>query len=513
MAGNIETFTGNVKAPTADQAGSQAYETEGRHVEAAYAQAGNAIAGGIQAVGKEYEQHEEIQDTSQNSAQAASAFSDLTTKLSQTATNAASDPTNAQAHFQQFQDQMENTIQEVGQDASTTRGQEHAQRLQATLREEFTRQSMGAQSIVNGQAVKQNLETMKNNIAQAVSNNPTLLTTGLSMLSGTMEDQLKAHQLTPEEGARIRSEFTQPAMKDIGVAAFKTMAERDPAAARDALSKGQFAGMFSGEELSSLNTYANSQEKALTTAQKAAIEQTKQANTADFKAQASGVVGSMLRPDGSLSIPPGAPQAIIKLSLHPGAEPGEIKSLADMTQSILKDQAKGVKTISDPATYQSFGTKMVSGNLSAQEVYEARTQGQLSDKDTSYFIRGMDNLQRDPAKKDAEKQFNQWVTSQKLAFTTDGAFGGKDPAGYQKFNQFQQAAHDRFEQTYDSKGDWAGLLDAKNAGYLGKIAPQYMHNVKGASLPPPVHVSTIDDAMKLKPGTQFIGADGILRTR
>ncbi len=510
---NIKTFDNDVRAPTADQAGSQAFETEGRHVEASYAQAGNAIGRGIGEVGKVVEQHEEIQDTSANSVQASAAFANLSTKLSQAASDAAADPENAQKHFQDFSAAMESTIGDIGNNAVTDHGQEHAQRLQSTLREEFTRQSIGAQSIVSGQIVKNNLTTMKNNIAQAVSNNPTLLGTGIAMLQGTMEDQLKSHNLRPEEAASVRNEFTAPAVKDLSIAAFQTMAQRDPAAAREALSKGQFAGAFSGQEIGTLTSYANAQEKALAAKDKAQIELTKQANTADFKAQSSALVGSMIRPDGGLTIPPGAPQAIIKLSLHPGAEPGEIKSLAEMTQSILKDQAKGVKIVSDPQVYQSFGTKLVQGNLTEQEVYDARVQGNLSDKDTSFYLRGIHSLAQDPARKEAEKQFNAWANSQKPAFTkASGLLGLADPHGAEKFNQFSQAAHAQFEQLYNSKGDWQGALNAKNSGYLGKIAPQYMQNVKGASLPPPPRFTNDAEADKgvaaLKSGQPFIGPDG-----
>lgn len=511
---NIKTYENDVRPAQGDQTGSSAYEIEGRHIEGAYAQAGNAIAGGLKVVGSEVEQHQEMEDTSANSVAGTAAFAALSTKLSQTSAAAAADPTNAQKHFTDFQQQMEDTIGSIGQDSDTRQGKQNAERIQNTLREEFTRQSMGAQSIVSGQQIQAGLTQAKNNIAQAVSNNPTLLNTGIAMLQGTMEDQLKAHQLTPEENARIRNEFTNPAIKDLGITAFKSMADQNPSAARDALTKGTFAGMFSGEEIGTLNTYANAQEKALTVAQRAQIEQQKQADTAAFKQTTSAMVGSMIQPDGSLSIPKDLPQQIIKSSLMPGAEPGEIKSLADMTQAVLKDQEKKLKATSDPETYQSFGTKMVQGNLSAQEVYDARTEGKLSDKDMTYFVRGIHNLEQDPAKKDAEKQFNTWVNAQKAAFTKgSGLLGLPDPHGSEKFNQFSQAAHATFEQTYSTKGDWQGLLNAKNAGYLGKIAPQYMQNVKGASLLPPPRFGNDADvnaflAKTPQAGIAFIGPDG-----
>lgn len=512
---NIDTYQNQVKAPTADSAGAQAFETEGRHVEAAYAQAGSAIGGGIATLGDEYDKSQSIQETSANSKAGAAAFATLSQSVNDTAQKASADPGNADKYWAALQQETESTIGSIGTDNDTDAGRQNAETWQNTIRNEMTRQTIGARSAIEGQQIKTNMGQVANGLAQAVSNNPTLLPTAIKMLSGSMDDQLAAHgaNLSPEQQASIHAEYTNPAIKNLGIAAFQTMAQRNPDAAKAALTSGTFAGLFNGDEIGTLNRYADAQSKALTEAGKAQQEQQKQADHKDFEAKASQIVASSIQPDGSMKIAPGAPQAVVALALHPGVEYGTVKSLGDMMQTILKDQAKGTKIISDPQTYQSFGTKMVQGNLSAQEVYEARTAGQLSDKDTSYFIRGMDNLQRDPQKKAAETQFNQWVTSQKPAFTTDGIFGGKDPVGYQKFNQFQQAAHEQFEQSYNSKGDWAGLLDAKNPGYLGKLAPQFQHNVKGASLPPPQHFTSDADvssflAKTKQAGVAFIGPDG-----
>lgn len=511
---NIKTYDNDIRAPQGDQAGSEAYEIEGRHIEGAYATAGSAIGQGLKQIGGQIQQHEEIQDTSANSTQGAAAFADLSTKLSQTAAAAAADPANASKHFADFQQTMEDTIGGIGQDSSTTQGKANATRIQDTIREEFTRQSIGAQSSISGQVVSSNLIQTKNSIAQAVSNNPTLLSTGVAMLQGTLEDQLKSHNLTPEENTRIRNEYGAPAVKDLGIAAFQTMAQNNPDAAKAALTSGQFAGMFNGEEIGTLNRYADAQARALTTSQKAAIQQQKEADTQQFRQTTSAMVGSMIQPDGSLAIPKDLPQQIIKASLMPGAEPGEVRSLADMTKTILKDQETGVKAKTDPETFAAFGPKMLSGTLTDQDVYNARNNGMLSDKDTSYFLSGMKNLEADPARKAAEKQFSDWANAQKPAFTKgSGLLGIADPHGTEKFNQFQQAAHAQFEQAYSQKGDWQGLLSAKNPSYLGKIAPQYMQNVKGASLPAPPHFGNDADVVsflaKTKAGgVPFIGPDG-----
>lgn len=510
---NIVTYENKIGAPKADSAGEEAFEIEGRHIESAYQEAGSYIGHGLGEIGQQVERHEEIQDTAANSKEGSAAFIALSNQLNQTAQAAAADPSNAADHFSKFQQSMEDTIGSIGNDAVTDAGKQNAERAQNTLRDEFARQGIAAQSSIEGQAVAQSMTETKNNLTQAVRNDPTLLDSAVSFLHGSMVDQLNAHNLTPENSARVTGEFTAPATKELARAAFSTMAERNPAAARDALSTGVFAKAFDANDIQWATSYANQQEKAAAIAQKAQTQQQKEADTAQFKQTTSQIFGSFIQPDGTLRVPPGAPQAVIKASLMPGADPGEIHSLADMTKTVLKDQEAGTKVVTDPATYDSFSKKMLDNNLTTQEIYQARADGQLSDKDMAYFYSGSKRLAEDPAKKIAEKQFDAWATAQKPAFThSTNLLTGSDPIGAQRYNQFYQAAHARFDQLYESKGDWQSSIRQGSNDYLGSMAQQYQHG-KGNGLPPPVHVGTVQDAMKLKPGTQFIGSDGVLRTR
>lgn len=60
---NIKTFDANVRAPEATNVGAEAYEMEGRHVEADYAQAGQAIGRGLNSVGAAIQDHETMVGT------------------------------------------------------------------------------------------------------------------------------------------------------------------------------------------------------------------------------------------------------------------------------------------------------------------------------------------------------------------------------------------------------------------------------------------------------------------
>lgn len=510
---NIKTYENQVEAPRATGMGSEAFETEGRHTEASYAQAGNAIGGLIKGVGNKIEEHEEIQDTSAISAQGAKAFSDLSQNLRTTMAN--SDPNQADATAQKWRDEtLESAMNRIGADANTTKGRQMAERVQNTLREEFTRQSIGASSTLAGQAVIQNLTETKNGLAQAVSNDPSLLPTALAYLHGATTDQLSAHaSLDAEVVARVHSEFTTQAAKDMGVAAFQTMAQRNPGAAKDALTGGTFAGLFSGEEIGTLNRYADAQGKAAIEAQKAAGVEQRRSEDEQYKGATASVYASMLKPDGSLVVPQGLPQEIVKLSLLPGAQraPGEVRSMIDMVKSVNKENAEGKKAVTDPHTYESFNQRMLEGSLTDRDVYAARASGQLSDKDTGYFKSGIHDLAADPVRKDADKQFNAFLASQKSAFTHTNLLTGPDPRGAQNFFQFSQAARAQFDAAYKG-GTWQQSLNANNPNFIGKIAPTYMSNKKGASMQSAPHFTSDAEADKgiigLQKGAPFYGPDG-----
>lgn len=515
---NITTYENKVAAPRADDMGAQAFETEGRHVEASYAQAGNAIGGGIKAVGAPIVNHEEIQDTAAISKAGAEAFAALSKNLDGTLANA--DPDHIDKAADDWRNNnLENALSTIGADATTEKGQAMADRVKNTIRDEFTRQSIGQQSAIAGTQIKSNLEQTANGLAQAVSNNPSLLPGAVSLLKGSLNDAIAAHTNLPgTTAATLRDQTIMPAIKNLGVAAFKTMAERNPDAAKAAMERGDFAGMFNGEEISSLNNYADAQSRAQTTAQRAAIQQQKERDEQDFKAAASQVTGQFIQPDGSLKIPPDAPQQIIKMSLMPGAQPGEIRSLADMTKAVLKDQEKGQKAVTDPATYEMFGHKLTAGQLTDRDVYDARTAGLLSDHDTSYFIGANAKLNADPARKEAEKQFGAFISTMKPAFTKAGILGGKDPQGDQNFFQWSQSVRPQFEAAYARGGlpEAQKVLNANDPGYLGKNAGSYIANKKGATVAPPMRfdAASVDAGYaKLPKGTQFIGPDGVLRVK
>lgn len=492
MAGNIQTFQSDVKIPTADNAGSEAYEIEGRHIEGAFAQAGQAIGQGIGRVGNAVENHYEIQDTSQNLKDSAQLLADQSKQISDTMQTA--DPNDADQVADNLRDQMTAKVADLGQGNVTRAGQEQAQRMQSQLTDQLSTKISAYHSVLSGQAVTQNLDQTVATLNQAVANDPTSWRSAADLLTGGLKDQLATHKdLSPEELNRVHDEFGVPAVQKLAATAFQSLAEKNPQGALDSLSKGDFSDVFSAEDIKQAQGYANTQLRAQTEAQKAAATQLKEQQTAAFKATTSGLVASMMRPDGSLQVPPGVPQEIVKSALMPGAEPGEVRSMMDMVKSINTENAKGVKAVTDPSTYSMFNQKLLSGQLDDAQIYQARAAGQLSDHDTSYFIAAQKNLAADPVRKSAMKDFANFAIGQKPAFThgsgqisVDPAtgsitMGSSDPVGAQNYADFYRDAQQRYSDAYtrDPK-EAAAMLDPKSPSYVGRLAPQYLNNKKSA---------------------------------
>ena len=155
MADNIKTFESNVNAPRADSAGSQAYEIEGRHIESAYSQAGQAVGGAIATVGKQLNEHDTLVETS-----------DLTNKFAQlemdTAKNFDAAKTSMDPHdtntAQNFLDLHQQQLSAIGENLTTEKGKEIYNKLSADYRVNTFNKVLSYQSTAAAEDVVSNFD-------------------------------------------------------------------------------------------------------------------------------------------------------------------------------------------------------------------------------------------------------------------------------------------------------------------------------------------------------------------
>lgn len=456
MADNIKTYTNTERAPQADSRAASSQAASGRAWQGAFNTIGESVAGGEKAVEDAYVKHEAMKDTSNNSKAGADAFANLSNGLSQAAALAQSDPQNSDKHWDDFKKNMEDQLAKIGADNSTDAGAENAQRIGATLRNTFSQQVIGAKSTIAGRQMVTNLEQTKNGLAQAVSNNPTLLTSAINMLKGTMEDQLATHNLTPEQQAKVRDDFTNPAMKDLAVAAFHTMADRDPAAAREALKRGEFAGIFDGSDINSLNNYAESMTRAQTEQQRSAAAEARRAAKENFDKAVNNVTAQTVNADtGQLQLPADYFKSVIALKNLDQADDGTIRAMLSMGRTVTDDIEKGTPVVTDPHTYEDFSNRAFLGEsdprkLSTAEVLQARAAHLLSDKDYTFWNSAVNELSKDETKSASAKDFNKFLDSYK-GYITGSSFLKVDAYGDQKNYEWRARAQQMHDQMKAAK--------------------------------------------------------------
>lgn len=160
---NIITYQSKVDAPRADSAGSQAYEMEGRHIESAYAEAGNAVGGGIRQVGDALEKHDALVDTSNLTNRFADADMQAEQDLEKAKTSMDPHDTDAASKFIQAH---EDQIADIGSDITSDQGRALYNKLAADYRVRQFDKVVGYQSAAAADAVatnfKQSFDTRSN---------------------------------------------------------------------------------------------------------------------------------------------------------------------------------------------------------------------------------------------------------------------------------------------------------------------------------------------------------------
>jgi len=486
-----------------------------RRVEVAGDESGAAIQRGLGAVAngvQSVETHVAQNETSKLAADFATAQAQLTAEWNDTVRKA--DPNDHELADRFMNERVGPTLDKLGDGLLTTQANEMYTKAVAGLKADMFVKATADQSNLAGAAAVANLDKVKNQLSNLVRDDPTSYQGAQVMAKSVIEGLVQAYGLPREKAIALAADVNGQIAKSAAIG----MADRNPDAAKQAIDRGDFSDYIDGTEAKTLSAYADEQSRAQLTAQKSAEAEQKKQNVEAVHAASNQILAGMIQPDGTLKVPVDAPMAAVKLSQMPDADPGEVRSTINMIERVTRDNSEGKNIQTDPHIYEDFSQRMLAPSsdpraLSQREVIAARAAGMMSDRDFSFFTRGIDELHKDPAKRDADRAFNAFLQSQKQAFTQRNFLTGQsDPIGYQKFFQFSQAARAQYEAAYAS-GNWHDVLDARNPAFLGRLAPHYLQNGKGATPDPVAHISGDGDFAKLPHGAQFVGPDGILRVK
>lgn len=460
--------------------GVDANEQAGRSIKASFDSLGNSA----RYIGNTIEQHNEAQDASELTADAAQTYANLTKSWNDTAAQA--DPNATDTADKWRQDQLEPALEKIGANATSKKGQQDAEKARAQLRMEFFRSTIGDQMQLNGDAVLQNFENATSSLANNARRDPSTMGPAIGLLSTLIDNQVKAHTLDAGVAAKLKTELLGKAANTIAEQAFFGLAEKNAPAAQTALDDGTFDGLFSPQQMQQARGFVTAQAKLNTTL----IEkQNKDASESDMAAIQSTTID---KDTGELTIPRDYFANVATWASKWAGKPGAGDSVAEKTRtaiqfgrSIMDELAKGKPAVTDPHTYADFASRVTLAQggpdaLTEDQVIQARADGKLSDKDYTFFKGALTKLAQDPAHKAALQSFNTFIRGIRSSITRSNILmGNNDPAGDQKMLQFQQRATQEFEDAY-AKGNWRDLLERNNKNSLWHQAVPYMTDQKGA---------------------------------
>lgn len=179
MAANIETFTNTVKAPAADQAGSQAYEQLGRHEGAAYNAAGQAIGGGVTSLGTAIDDHTALTETSDLTNGFATIEMKTAQDLQQSKTTMDPHDTEAASKFLQAH---EDAVNALGEKLTSQKGKEMFNRMAADYKVNTFNKVLGYQSEAAADSVITNFKSGFDTRANLAEQDPTSVAASIAAL-------------------------------------------------------------------------------------------------------------------------------------------------------------------------------------------------------------------------------------------------------------------------------------------------------------------------------------------
>lgn len=506
---NIRTFENNVKAPVADQAGSEAYEQLGRHEGESYALAGQAINRGLNEIGQQITDHEDTTETLELSKQFAQLDAQTDQELQQMKTSA--DPNDPQL-YQKYMEQKQNTIDQLGANLDSEGGKrlyaEYANRYAMNTMDKIT----SWQSQAAAEKGKNDLEDTGTLFANGATADPT------TVLSKIADLQALQTHLDPAWGpAVVRQQITKVA--DAGAESVIGKVDGLSAPTTEQIEatkkflndpKNGFQNASPGK-IEEINNRLSEMEKNQGANQRAKIDFDERQGTIAAGQAVARVANSIYNKDGSVN-PAAIPQALsdaAQLQTHyPMATLADINGL----RGAIKNAQLGKFMTDDPNTVASLRQGIIDGTVGPQQIMQQNFNENLSNQTTAKLVSDANEYARNAPLKAAMQDFTTFTNAQKPAFVHVDPMGmiGTDPHSVQGAAQWAGVdvkAKQIYENTFTTQGPEAAraLLDPSNKNYLGKLYAAQSLYQKAAM--PAATVSGPPKAGTIVSGYKYVGGD------
>jgi len=483
---NIRTYQNTQSGFSGDNRGANSFGYTAQHLRQDYDSMGRQAESSIKTIGDKVVREAERSETSALAAKYAQTFESLTQSWNDTAKN--SDPNDPDTGSKWREDVMRPALDELGIDLSTDKGRETYDRMSNQLQMHMFEKTTADQSAMAGDAAVSNINTMVNSYTNAVAADPSAMRGALPLLEAGIEATIASYpNLTAQQASELRTKLTDEGRSNIASAAAIGMIDRNPSAFREAAASGQFDGLLDAQKIAQLDGYADSQERAAVSAQKAAETELRRQQTEYVVSASNQIVAQSVDPNtGAINIKPDFFKQTARLALMPNAPQGLARAMLDFGATKQREAAAGMPAVTDPLVYQDFSDRMfvpkgTPGALALAEVYQARAAGLLSDKDFTFYKGAVGDADKDPAKAEQNKKLEGFFSGYKSTITkSNPILKSYDAPGDQQFYRFQVEKRQQFQAGIDAGKSPDDLLNPSSKDFIGRDVGQYTYSSKQA---------------------------------
>lgn len=468
--GNIRQFdAGDGGLRTSTQAIS-AFENLARTQVVALNDAGNAIGGGLRAIGQPIEEaHDRYVTQKEISGGAATGSVFLQNQDAAWNELAKSANANDATIAPKFLGKLEEDLAAFELKFETDKGRAWAQSYVQRVRQHFYEKTSADVASRARLAVTQNFNQTINSAIQAVRDDPSSSNTYLGMVDDAVAAMVESSVgIDNVDAAQLQTTMSDQAKGEIAKAAMFGRAEQNP----EQFLKDFDAGVFDGELI-----YLSQAEQAAVRAngevQKNVKEQEAAATaTAVNKANDAAVEKAKVSVvSNALSGKPGSLEALTnEITRMPGVKLEDLSTTYNAVKTIYKDQATGAVFQNVPEVISDFRSRawLPIGHpqrLTMKELELAVIDHEIDGDARTLFARALNN--EDEGYRADQTYLQAELGSYKQYFTGDsGPFGGSDPEGERRYAQFQQDMQKLFDDGIRRNIPAQDLLDRTNKNYI-----------------------------------------------
>jgi hypothetical protein len=469
-----------VTIPTSNE-GFAARETAARRVDELGRQEGDAIGGGIAAVGRTIEQQGAEADQLTAQKEIGQSFVDLAQQQAKDSARLKQDlltldPNQIDAYTAVRLSEMQAAGEQFKAKFTSKRGTAFAEEAWGRYQAHFIEQAHADAATAAGHAVVANIGSAANSMTLAVQNNPAFLDTALEQTKhGVAALAANTPGLKPEAQAHVEAATTKM-QSELFQAAVQSTIDKDPAAGLTLLGDAKYSSLVNLQERDHWQRYAEARQKAAASEQKAQETEQRRIEKDTYNSTTSQLIASTINPaTGAVHVPGDFLSRLLEAQKLPGSlqEPERVKTLIDWFKTETDREAQGKKFSTDPTVYQNFSSRIFLSaddpqHLSEQEVFQRRALGQLNDRDFGFFREAAGVAERNPQLASDLRRADDYVRSYQNFFFRATLTDPGSPLGHQRFGEFQRDFLEDFRRRRAS-GEPARAIETD----WGNRVPQY----------------------------------------